>query len=61
MTRRDILTTTGRISHKQAINKAHSEYEKYIHLQDNAMSSVERHFLENLDALENIEGKLKNL
>lgn len=32
MTRRDILTTTGRISHKQAIDKAHSEYEKYKQL-----------------------------
>lgn len=60
MTRRDILTTTGRVSHKQAISKAHSEYEKFKQLQDNVWSPVEQHFLENLDVLENIEDELKN-
>ncbi len=59
MTRRDILITTGRISHKQAISKAHSEYEKFKKLQDNELSPVEQCFLENLDILENIEVKLK--
>ena len=29
MTRRDILTTKGRVTHKQAVDKAHAEYEKY--------------------------------
>ena len=29
MTRRDILTSSGHISHKQAIEKAHTEYDKY--------------------------------
>ena len=29
MTRRDILTTKGRVTHKQALEKAHKEYEKY--------------------------------
>ena len=29
MTRRDILPSSGRISHKQAIEKAHAEYDKY--------------------------------
>lgn len=55
MTRRDILTTTGHISHKQAIDKAHSEYDKFRRLQYNDCSSVERDFLENLDILESIE------
>lgn len=59
MTRRDILTTTDRISHKQAIDKAHSEYEKFKQLQDNSLSTVERHFFENIDILESIEDKLK--
>lgn len=59
MTRRDILTITGRVSHKQAINKAHLEYAKFKQLQDNALSSVEQHFLENLDVLENIEDAFK--
>lgn len=55
MTRRDILTTTGHVSHKQAIDKAHSEYDKFRRLQYNDYSSVERDFLENLDILESIE------
>lgn len=29
MARRDILTTSGHVSHKQAIEKAHVEYDKY--------------------------------
>lgn len=29
MTRRDILTAKGRVTHKQALEKAHGEYEKY--------------------------------
>lgn len=52
MTRRDILSTTGRISHKQAIRKAHSEYERFKQQQDDNLSIVEQHFLENLDILE---------
>lgn len=55
MTRRDILTTTGHISHKQAIDKAHSEYDKFRRLQDNDVSPVERDFLANIDILESIE------
>ncbi len=54
------FATTGRISHKQAISKAHSEYEKFKRLQDNDLSPVEQHFLENLDILENIEVRLKD-
>lgn len=55
MTRRDILTTTGHISHKQAISKAHSEYEKFRQSQDNILSPVEQHFLENIHTLEKID------
>ena len=29
MTRRDILTTKGKVTHQQALEKAHSEYERY--------------------------------
>lgn len=29
ITRRDILTTKGKVTHRQALEKAHSEYEKY--------------------------------
>ena len=45
MTRRDILTTKGRITHKQAIDKAHQEYEKYKKKQEEQLSAVEQHFI----------------
>ena len=54
MTRRDILTTKGRVTHKQAIDKAHAEYEKYRKRQDELLSSVERHFIENIKELEEL-------
>ena len=59
MTRRDILTTKGQITHKQAIDKAHAEYEKYRKKQDDSLSAVERHFIESIKELEVFE-ELKN-
>lgn len=55
MTRRDILTTKGRVTHKQAIDKAHEEYEKYRKKQDELPSPVERHFIESIKELEALE------
>ncbi len=55
MTRRDILTTKGRVTHKQAIDKAHAEYEKYRKKQDEFLSPVERHFIESIKELEALE------
>ena len=55
MTRRDILTTKGRVTHKQAIDKAHAEYEKYRKKQDEILSSVERHFIESIKEFEELE------
>ena len=55
MTRRDILTTKGRVTHKQAIDKAHAEYEKYRKKQDELPSPVERHFIESIKELEALE------
>lgn len=55
MTRRDILTTKGRVTHKQAIDKAHREYEKYRKKQDELLSPVERHFIESIKELEALE------
>lgn len=52
MTRRDILTTKGRVTHKQAIDKAHEEYEKYRKKQDELLSPVEKHFIESIRELE---------
>ena len=55
MTRRNILTTKDRVTHKQAIDKAHAEYEKYRKKQDEILSSVERHFIESIKELEELE------
>lgn len=55
MTRRDILTTKGRVTHKQAIDKVHAEYEKYRKKQDELLSPVERHFIESIKELEALE------
>ena len=54
MTRRDILTDNGQITHKQALDKARSEYDKYKVLLDNTLSPVEQDFIESINALENI-------
>lgn len=55
MTRRDILITKGRVTHQQAINKAHAEYEKYRKKQDEMLSPVEQHFIESIKELEALE------
>ena len=57
MTRREILTTKGRVSHQQAIEKAHAEYEKFKKKQDDILSPVEKHFIESIDKLEQISTK----
>lgn len=57
MTRRDILTTKGRITHKQALEKAYGEYEKYRKKHENLLSPVERHFLESIEELQELEDK----
>ena len=53
MTRREILTTAGRISHQQALDKAHDEYKKYKEKEVDRLSLVEKHFLESIRKLEN--------
>ncbi len=55
MTRRDILAAKGRVTHQQAINKAHTEYEKYRKKQDKMLSPVEQHFIESIKELEALE------
>ena len=57
MTRRDILTTKGKVTHQQALEKAHSEYEKYKRNQEYILSPVECHFLESIGELDKMEGK----
>ena len=57
MTRREILTTAGRVSHQQALDKAHEEYKKYNKKEIGRLSLVEKHFLE---SIQNLETKLEN-
>ena len=55
MTRRDILTTKGKVTHQQALEKAHLEYEKYKRNQEYILSPVECHFLESIGELDKLD------
>ena len=52
MTKRDILQTSGTVSHKQALEKAHIEYKQFKDKNKGQLSLVEQHFLEAVDKLE---------
>ncbi len=52
MTRKDILNHAGTISHKRALEKAHTEYQKFKELSKNEISEVEKHFLEQVNETE---------
>ncbi|MCP4313131.1 MAG: virulence RhuM family protein [Bacteroidetes bacterium] len=52
ITRKDILNNAGTISHKQALEKAHTEYQKFKKLRENEISEVEKHFLEQVNETE---------
>ncbi len=54
---RDILTHAGRISHDEAIEKAHAEYAKLRKQLLEAPSLVERHFVEAMKEIDGIEKK----
>jgi hypothetical protein len=56
MTRKEILNHAGTVSHKQALEKANTEYQKYKELRMNDISEVERHFLEQVTKTEKIKG-----
>jgi len=57
MTKKEVLTNAGSISHQQALEKAHSEYERYKELKQNELSEVEKHFLKQIT---DTTKKLKN-
>ena len=50
---KELLTVT----HKQALEKAHSEYEKYKKKQEDTLSPVEQAFIESICELRKIEEK----
>ena len=55
MTRRDILKTKGTVTHKQALEKAHEEYEKYKKREESRLSPVEQDFFDSINELEGLE------
>lgn len=59
MTRREILSTAGRISHTKALDKAHDEYKKYKQKEKDRLSLVEKHFLESIGELDKLDEKSK--
>lgn len=46
MTRKDILKDSGKVSHKEALKKAHKEYDKYM---QNHLTTAEQDYLEILN------------
>ena len=56
---REILNHAGRISHEEALAKAHAEYERYHKEQLKQLSRVELDFLDAVGKLENSGKKLK--
>lgn len=52
---REILTHAGTVSHKQALDKAREEYEKFHREHRNDPSPVERHFLEAVKELQQLK------
>jgi hypothetical protein len=60
MTKKEVLNSAGNISHQQALEKAHSEYEKYRELKNNEISEVEKHFIKQIsDTTEKLKNKKK--
>jgi hypothetical protein len=52
MTGNEILQHAGSISHKIALEKAHTEYEEYKKRIDNELSNVEKDFIRQIDTTE---------
>ncbi len=52
---RDILTHAGKITHEEALEKAHREYEKFKQQLLNEPSPVERHFMEAVSDVKKLE------
>lgn len=52
---RELLTHAGKISHQQAIDMAHAEYDKYRIQASDESSLVEQHFMEAVQAVKQLE------
>jgi hypothetical protein len=49
MTGKNILQNGGTVSHQQALKKANDEYEKFKELSKSELSSVEKHFIKQIE------------
>ncbi|VAW12024.1 Uncharacterized protein clustered with Type I restriction-modification system [hydrothermal vent metagenome] len=56
MTGNNILENAGKVSHQKALDRAHTEYEKYKEQTKNELSNVEKDFIKQID---NTAKKLK--
>jgi len=54
---RELFAHAGKISHQQAVEKAHAEYDKYRALTIDEPSPVEQHFIEAVQAVTQLEKK----
>jgi hypothetical protein len=52
---KELLTHASKISHQQAVDKAHTEYDKYRVLTSDKPSPVERHFVEVVEAVKGLQ------
>jgi len=57
LAKKDILTHSGKISHEEAMEKAHKEYDKYQKRISSELSEVEKHYLQEINDLKKIEVK----
>ena len=57
MTGNEILNHSGKISHQEALLKAHAEYDKFKEKTKNELSKVEKDFIKNI---ENTSSQIKN-
>ena len=57
---REILTHAGSVSHQQALDKAHAQYEQYRLVYLNDATTVEKHFLEVVGEVKQIEQTRKS-
>lgn len=53
----DMRTTKGKVMYKQALEKAHEEFERYKKPQESLLSPRGCHFLESIDELYKLENK----
>ena len=60
MSRREILEHSGTISHKEALEKAELEYEKFRQNQLGVPTTVEKHFIKAVENVKNIDKEKKS-